>query len=168
MTGAEALSRWTGRMGLRKANAGRKCACWVFGRRCAYLKSEWRQRRPPHCFPPGAAHLSVWGLGPAPAFEALRALCSHPLAVDEAAVTEWCARRHLACWRPAAPSWRGPGATLQVFVNPARVADLAGRTACPGCRATDRWRSRACCGIGDLAAWWDAEAVAVALMRGGA
>lgn len=132
MTGAEALSRWTGRMGLRKANAGRKCACWVFGRRCAYLKSEWRQRRPPHCFPPGAAHLSVWGLG------------------------------------PAAPSWRGPGATLQVFVNPARVADLAGRTACPGCRATDRWRSRACCGIGDLAAWWDAEAVAVALMRGGA
>lgn len=169
MTPAEALARWTGRMGLRKAK-GRRCRCWLEGERC-----NWVGRRPhktkegrSFCQPPGIAHASVWGLGAPPAFKELRLLVSQPalLEIDEAALEEWCDRQKVVCWARPELSWHQPGATtLQVFVSPAALAKLAAGDSCPSCRAAGRWAERTCCGVGDLAAWWDAQAVAEALMR---
>lgn len=170
-TGAERLSYWTGRTGLRKAK-GRRCSCWVRGRRCGYQGSGKHTRVVrPFCFPPAMKHASIWGLGEAPGFEELRVLCSQPdlAEVDEAALDEWCASQNLICWNRPELTWNKPGrTTLQVFISADAAAALGQHPSCPGCRATVRWASRDCCGIGDLAAWWETREVAHVLMGEGA
>lgn len=166
MTPAEALALWTGRMGLRKAKIGRKCKHWLLGERCPGIGGQKSMEI--HCFPPDAAHLSAWGLG-APDFAELRVLCSHPAAARAVPheAEDWAWRRHVAYWAPPYASWRDPaGAALQVFVSRKHVDALVGADACPGCRATAGWAARTCCGVGDLAAWWESRAVAVTLMGG--
>lgn len=164
MTGAEALSLWTGRMGLRKAKASR-CSCWLKGHRCGFLSSS--RDRKSWCRPPAIEHASVWGLGAPPDFDDLRVLVSQPalVEVDAVALEVWCARRDIAYWERPELSWRRPGeTTLQAFVLRDAADKLVRRPSCPGCRATDRWTSRTCCGIGDLAGWWDSRNVAAVLM----
>ena len=168
MTPAAALSHWTGRMGLRKAK-GRRCVCWTRGTKCQQRLVPRDHRPPtrPFCFPPLAAHMSVWGLGAAPDFKELRLLCSQPalLEIDEPVLEEWCARQKVVCWERPELTWRRPGVTtLQVFASPAALTKLTAGDRCPGCRAAGRWADRTCCGVGDLAGWWDAQSVAEALM----
>lgn len=159
MTGAEVLTRWTGRMGLRKAK-GRRCAHWLQEERC--------QERDPgrFCVPPGGAHMSVWGLGER--FRELRVLCSQPRigAVTEGELDIWTKRFGMVVWERPDWSWNVPGeTTLQVFVPLTRLGVIVRLGSCPGCRATGDWNERQCCGIGDLAAWWDNHRVAHVLMK---
>lgn len=168
MTPAEALALWTGRMGLRKGK-GRRCICWARGTKCQtrLLPRDHRPPVRPFCFPPLAVHMSVWGLGQAPGFRAVRVLCSQPplMEIDEAVLEEWCAKQKVVCWDRPDLSWHRPGTTtLQVFASPVALSNLVAGDQCPCCRATDSWAARECCGVGDLAGWWDAQAVAEALM----
>ena len=173
MTGAQALSLWSGRMGLRKAK-GRRCACWLTlrGEKCHWLR--WPDTRPyerrpaiARCLPLQATHTSIWGLGQAPDFDDLRALINQPLlkTFDRQRFDWWCNEHNLVCWERPELSWHKPGkTTLLVLVSRLDIRALSRFSSCPGCRATDRWAGRECCGVADLALWWDTHEVARALM----
>lgn len=159
-------------MGLRKAKA-RRCACWLTlrGDKCHWLTRETGRygRRPDiaRCSLPQATHTSVWGLGQAPDFDDLRVLCNQPLleTFDRDRFGWWCNEHNLVCWERPELSWHQPGkTTLLVLVSRVDIRALGRFSSCPGCRATDRWRDRECCGVADLALWWDTTAVAEALM----
>lgn len=173
MTGAQALSLWSGRMGMRKAK-GRRCACWARGGRCNWnndlnLERARVRNRPDlaRCLLPQATHTSIWGLGQAPDFNDLRVLVNQPLleTFNRDQFDRWCAQQELVCWERPELSWHKPGkTTLLVLVSRVEIGALGRYASCPGCRATDRWRARECCGVADLAGWWDAHAVAEAVM----
>lgn len=173
MTGAQALSLWSGRMGMRKVK-GRRCACWLtlHGEKCHWLARRDDRtygRRPDiaRCLPVQANHTSIWGLGQAPDFRDLRVLCNQPLlkTFDRDRFGWWLNEHNLVCWERPELSWHKPGkTTLLVLLSRVDIGVLGRYLSCPSCRATDRWRSRECCGVADLAGWWDSTAVAEALM----
>lgn len=160
-------------MGMRKAK-GRRCACWLTlpGDKCHWLTSRNERtwvRRPDiaRCRPPQATHTSIWGLGQAPDFADLRVLINQPLieTFDRDRFGWWCNEHNLVCWERPELSWHKPGkTTLLVLVSRVDIRALGRFRSCPGCRETGRWADRECCGVADLAFWWDAQAVAEALM----